>query len=46
MSDDDIQKLLAEGYSEDAIFEVTVAAALGAASERLETGLLAMKSES
>lgn len=37
--DEDIGDLKAKGYSEDAIFEVTIAASLGAAWERLEAGL-------
>jgi alkylhydroperoxidase family enzyme len=39
VSDADIEGLLRAGYNEDEIFEVTVAAALGAALERLERGL-------
>jgi alkylhydroperoxidase family enzyme len=38
----DIDALLESGLSEDAIFELTVAAALGAADERLHAGLEAM----
>ena len=45
VTDDDIEGLLAAGYSQDAIFEITVAAALGAASHRLEAGLRALKQE-
>jgi hypothetical protein len=33
------------GYSEDAIFEITVSAALGAGMIRLERGLAAMKGD-
>jgi hypothetical protein len=43
ITDDDIKKLLGAGYSQDAIFEITVAAALGAATERLALGLTALK---
>lgn len=43
ITDDDIKKLLAAGYSQDAIFEITVSAALGAAMQRLEAGLSALK---
>lgn len=43
ITDDDINKLLASGYSQDAIFEITVSAALGAATKRLEAGLSALK---
>ncbi len=42
MSDADARRLLEAGYSEDAIFELTVAAALGAAGERLEAGMRAL----
>jgi alkylhydroperoxidase family enzyme len=41
--DADIDGLRDAGYSEDAIFEVTLAAALGAAQARLEAGLRAMR---
>jgi len=37
--DADIQELRAAGLSDDAIFELTVAAALGEARGRLDTGL-------
>ena len=43
ITDEDIDLLLAAGSSQDAIFEITVAAALGAATQRLEAGLRAMK---
>ena len=43
ITDDDINNLLASGYSQDAIFEITVSAALGAATKRLEAGLSALK---
>jgi alkylhydroperoxidase family enzyme len=39
VTDADIEGLLRAGYTEDDIFEVTAAAALGAALERLERGL-------
>jgi len=39
IGDDDFQKLRAAGYSEDQIFELTVAAALGAGVRRFEAGL-------
>ncbi len=42
-TDADIERLKAAGYSEDAIFEVTVATALGAARARLERGLAALE---
>jgi hypothetical protein len=39
ITEEDVQALLSAGYSEDAVFEITVAAALGAAMRRLEAGL-------
>ena len=41
--DADIERLRKAGYSEDAIFELTLAAALGAARSRLTAGLRAME---
>jgi alkylhydroperoxidase family enzyme len=41
--DADIDGLRAAGYSDDAIFELTLAAALGAARARLDAGLKAME---
>jgi hypothetical protein len=43
VTDDDIQGLSQAGYSEEAIFEITVSAALGAGIGRLERGLMALK---
>ena len=43
VTDDDIQGLLQAGYSEEAIFEITVSAALGAGMGRLERGLVALQ---
>lgn len=43
ITDDDVQELQGAGYSQDAIFEITIAAAFGAATERLEAGLDALK---
>jgi alkylhydroperoxidase family enzyme len=40
--DADIDRLRRAGYSDDAIFELTLAAALGAARSRLDAGLGAM----
>ena len=40
--DADVDGLREAGYSEDAIFELTLAAALGAAQARLQAGLDAM----
>lgn len=39
----DVAALRAAGYSENAIFEITVAAALGAGQARLERGLAALR---
>src|SRR5947207_4519467 len=43
ISDEDFAALKARGYTEDQLFEITSAAALGAALARLEAGLLALK---
>ena len=40
---DDVDGLRRAGYSEDAIFEITASAALGAGLGRLERGLAALK---
>lgn len=45
VTDQDIEALCAAGYSEDAIFELTLSAALGAGMVRLERGLSALKGE-
>jgi len=42
---EDIEALLRAGYGEDAIFEITLSAALGAGMIRLERGLAAMKGD-
>ena len=42
-TDEDIEALRNAGYSEDAIFEITVSAALGAGMARLERGLAVLK---
>lgn len=42
-TDTDVQTLRQAGYSEDAIFEITVSAALGAGLARLERGLAALE---
>ncbi|HZU68202.1 MAG TPA: hypothetical protein VFA09_13075 [Ktedonobacteraceae bacterium] len=44
-TDEDIAVLRQSGYSEDAIFEITLSAALGAGLARLECGLAALKGE-
>ena len=45
VTDGDIAALQRSGSSDDALFEVTVAAALGAALGRLERGLAALRGE-
>ena len=42
VADEDVESLLAAGYSEDFVFEAIVAAALGAGMARLERGLAAV----
>jgi hypothetical protein len=42
ITDDDVSALKAAGFTEEAIFEITVAAATGAALQRLDLGLRAM----
>ena len=41
----DIEALRRAGYDEDAIFEITLSAALGAGMTRLERGLAALKGD-
>lgn len=43
VSDEDIAALKRAGYSEQAIFEITASAALGAGLSRLECGLAALR---
>ncbi len=45
VTDEDLAALAAAGLSEDAVFEVTVAAATGAGLARLERGLAALRGE-
>jgi alkylhydroperoxidase family enzyme len=45
VTDADVAALKATGSSEDVVFEVTVAAALGAAVGRLERGMAALRGE-
>lgn len=45
ITDEDIQMLLRAGYSQDAVFEITVASALGAAMRRLEASLGGRRAE-
>jgi alkylhydroperoxidase family enzyme len=42
VQDSDIERVHGAGYSEDQIFEVTIAAALGAGDARLRVGLSAL----
>jgi alkylhydroperoxidase family enzyme len=46
ITDEDVERLARAGYSEDAIFELTIAAALGAGMGRLERGLAALAGDS
>jgi hypothetical protein len=43
ITDEDVQTLLTTGYSQDAVFEITVASSLGAAMRRLEAGLRVLR---
>jgi alkylhydroperoxidase family enzyme len=43
VTDEDVEGLKAAGYCEDEIFEITVAAALGAGLRRYEAGVRAMR---
>ncbi len=43
VTDDDVRALRQAGYSEQAIFEITASAALGAGLSRLERGLAALQ---
>jgi len=45
-TDEDIESLRRAGYDDDAIFEITLSAALGAGMTRLERGLAALKGNS
>ncbi|HEV2672677.1 MAG TPA: hypothetical protein VGU74_16405 [Gemmatimonadales bacterium] len=45
VTDNDVSALKHAGNSEDALFEITVAAAVGAALHRLERGLAALRGE-
>jgi hypothetical protein len=42
VQDHDIERVLDAGYSEDQVFDVTIAAALGAGDARLRAGLSAL----
>jgi hypothetical protein len=45
ITDEDVQALRGAGYSEDAIFELSLGAAVGAGLARLERGLAALRGE-
>ena len=45
ITDEEVARLKALGYSEDALYELTLCAALGAGLGRLERGLHALKGE-
>jgi alkylhydroperoxidase family enzyme len=45
VTDEQVAELLAAGHSEDAVFELTVSAALGAGLARFERGLAALEGE-
>jgi hypothetical protein len=42
VTDEDVARLIAAGHTEDEIFEITIAAALGAAARLLDAGLRAL----
>ena len=44
-TDEDIQRLKEAGYSEDAIFEITLCTSMGAGLARLEHGLTVLKGD-
>lgn len=46
VTDQDVQQLKQAGYSEDAIFEITLCASVGAGLARFERGLHALKGDS
>jgi hypothetical protein len=43
ITDRDVEQLKAAGYSEDAIFEITLCASVGASLARMERGMMALK---
>ena len=45
VTDTDVAGLQRAGHSDDALFEITVAAALGAALHRLDKGMAALRGE-
>ena len=44
-TDEDVARLKEAGYSEDAIFEITLCASIGAGLARMEKGLMLLKKE-
>lgn len=45
VTDADLTGLQQDGYSDDALFEITVAAAVGAALHRLDRGMAALRGQ-
>jgi hypothetical protein len=45
VTDEEVAELKASGHGEDALFEVMASAAVGAAQERLEAGMRALRGE-
>jgi hypothetical protein len=45
VTDQDVAQLQTAGYSEDAIFEITMCASVGASLARLERGLMALNGD-
>jgi len=45
ITDEDVQALRRAGYSEDAVFEISLSVAVGAGLARLERGLAALRKE-
>jgi hypothetical protein len=43
VTDDDVAALQSAGHSDDSLFEITVAASVGAALHRLERGMAALR---
>lgn len=46
LTDADVEALRRAGYSEDAIFEISISAAVGAGGDRLQRGLAALRGDS
>jgi alkylhydroperoxidase family enzyme len=45
VTDADVRALQAAGHSDDALFEITIAGAVGAAMHRLQRGMAALRGE-